>query len=87
VIVQGHENRGSEALRSRLRLAQGLLVTDSAVLFTYGAVSLLFVPGGANESYLSPGRLVYGVLPIILGLGSLVCAVWLASVPRGASAS
>ncbi len=60
-----------------MRVAQALLTTDGAVLFCYGAVSLLFVPGSPNEPYLSSGRLLYGVLPVVLGLGSFVCAVWL----------
>jgi hypothetical protein len=71
---------------SRIRIAQALLTTDGAVLFCYGAISLLFVPGSAGEPYLSSGRLLYGVLPAVLGLGSLACAVWLgfARPPAGA---
>jgi hypothetical protein len=37
---------------SRIRVAQGLLVTDGAVLFCYGALSLLFVPGLPGQPYL-----------------------------------
>ncbi len=71
---------------SRIRIAQALLTTDGAVLFCYGTISLLFVPGSASEPYLSSGRLLYGVLPAVLGLGSLTCAVWLgfARPPAGA---
>lgn len=72
-------------MKSRVRVAQGLLVTDGAVLLCYGVVSLLFVPGGLNESYLSSGRLLYGVVPTILGLGSLICAVWVGLASRGVS--
>lgn len=69
----------------RIRVVQGLLVTDGAVLSCYGAVSLLFVPGAPSEPYLSLSRLLYGVLPAVLGLGSLVCAVWLSVAPRAGS--
>ncbi len=60
-----------------MNIAQALLITDGAVLFCYGAVSLLLVPGAVHETYLSSGRLLYGVLPTALGLGSFACAVWL----------
>jgi hypothetical protein len=73
-------------VKSDLRIAQGLLVTDGAVLFCYGAVSLLFVSGAPRESYLSSGRLLYGVLPTVLGLGSLIVAVWLGFPSRRESA-
>jgi hypothetical protein len=72
-------------MTSRTRVAQGLLATDGAVLFCYGAVSLLFVPGAPSEGYLSWGRLLYGVLPTALGLGSVVCAVWLGFARREGS--
>lgn len=39
-------------MTSRIRVAQGLLVTDGAVLFCYGALSLLFVPGLPGQPYL-----------------------------------
>lgn len=39
-------------MTSRIRVAQGLLVTDAAVLFCYGALSLLFVPGLPGQPYL-----------------------------------
>ena len=64
-------------MMSRTRVAQAFLTTDGAVLFCYGAMSLLFVPGSPNEPYLSTSRMLYGVLPVALGLGSLICAVWL----------
>jgi len=60
-----------------MRIAQMMLILDAAVLFCYGLVSLLFVQGSVNEPYLSSGRLFYDVLPTVLGLGSLGCAVWL----------
>ena len=59
-----------------------LLTTDGAVLFVYGMVSLLLVPNGPQEPYLSTGRLLYGVLPAVLGLASGACALWLAFAPR-----
>jgi len=62
---------------SHMRVAQFFLTTDGAVLFCYGAMSLFFVAGAPGEPYLSSGRLLYGVLPTVLGLGSFVCAVWL----------
>lgn len=59
-----------------MKIAQAMLVTDGAVLFCYGAVSLLLVPVSAHEPYLSSGRLLYGVLPTALGVGfSHVCAL------------
>jgi hypothetical protein len=58
-----------------MRAAQALLTTDGAALFCYGAISLLLAPGSPGEAYVSSGRLLYGVLPIVLELGSLVCAV------------
>lgn len=64
-------------MMSRIGVAQTLLITDGAVLFCYGAISLLFVPGSAGEPYLSPGRWIHGALPAVLGLGSITCAVWL----------
>jgi hypothetical protein len=64
----------------RLRLAQVFLTTDGAVLLVYGMISLLFVPGSAHEPYLSSGRMLYGVLPAVLGLSSVACAIWLGSV-------
>ncbi len=69
-------------MTSRIRVAQGLLATDGAVLFCYGAVSLLFVPGAPNEAYLSSSRFLYGVVPTVLGLGSLICAVWVGFARR-----
>lgn len=65
-----------------MRIAQAMLVTDAAVLVVYGALSLLFVPGSANEPYWSSGRLLYGVLPAGLGLASAVTAIWLNSQKR-----
>lgn len=64
-------------MMSRMRVAQALLTTDGAILFCYGVVSLLFVPGSVGEPYLFSGRVLYGVLPAVVGLGSLACAVWL----------
>jgi hypothetical protein len=63
-------------------MTQVLLATDGAVLSCYETVSLLFVPGSIHEPYLSSGRLLYGVLPAVLGLASLVCVVW-ASLRKG----
>gem|GEM_PF-2170237 len=62
---------------SGIRIAQALLTTDGAFLFCYGALSLFMVPGPAGEPYLSYGRVFSGVLPAVLGLASLACAVWL----------
>ena len=62
---------------SRIRTAQAFLSIDGAVLFFYGIVSLLFAPGSPSEPYLSFGRVLYGVLPTALGLGSVGCAAWL----------
>lgn len=61
-----------------------LLGSDGVFLLLFGFSSLLFVPGSAGEPYLSNGRWLYGVLPSVLGVMSLGCAVW-ASVlrPRG----
>ena len=72
-------------MTARIRVAQSLLVTDGAVLFCYGLVSLLLVPGAPGEVYLSSSRLLYGVLPTVLGLASIVCAVWISSVRRAES--
>jgi hypothetical protein len=72
-------------MKSRTRVAQALLVTDAAVLFVYGLVSLLLTPGSPGEPYLSWGRMLYGVLPTALGLGSFGCAVWLALGRSGPS--
>lgn len=69
-------------MTSRIRVAQSLLATDGAVLFCYGLVSLLFVPGAPGETYLSSSRLLYGVLPTVLGLASIVCAVWVSLARR-----
>lgn len=77
---------GHTAMRSRTRLAQLFLTTDGAILFVYGMVSLLFVPGSAHEPYLSSGRMLYGVLPAILGLGSVASAIWLVFAPTRVSA-
>jgi hypothetical protein len=60
-----------------MKLAQVLLTTDGAVLFCYGVVSLFFVPGAVGEPYLSSGRVLYGVLPALLGLASVMCAIQL----------
>jgi hypothetical protein len=64
------------------RVAQAFLITDGAVLSCYGALSLLFLPPPPGEPYLSSGRLLYGVLPIVLGLASFVCALWLSALAR-----
>jgi fucose 4-O-acetylase-like acetyltransferase len=64
-------------MRSCTRVAQIVLTTDAAFLIWYGALSLFFTPGSVDEPYLSTGRVFYGVLPAVLGLGSAVCAVWL----------
>ena len=60
-----------------LRIAQGILVTDGAVLICYGIISLLFVPSPVGEPYLTISRVLYGVGPPVLGLVSASCAVWL----------
>jgi hypothetical protein len=65
-----------------MKIAQAMLVMDGAFLLCCGALSLLFVPGSAHEPYLSSGRWFYGVLPAALGLGSLVCALWLGLASR-----
>lgn len=64
-------------MNSRIRFAQAVLTTDGAFLLCYGAVSLLLAPGSAREPYFSSGRMFFGVLPALLGVGSLICAVWL----------
>lgn len=65
-----------------MRLAQSLLTTDGVVLLYYGALSLLLASGSPGEPYLSSGRLLHGVLPAALGLGSLACAVRLSLLER-----
>jgi len=69
-------------MKSGLRLAQALLASDGVLMVCYGLFSLLLVPGAVGESYLSPSRYFYGVLPNLLGLASLTCAIWLAFVQR-----
>jgi hypothetical protein len=68
---------GNGVYHEAMKIAQAMLVTDGVVLLCYGALSLLFVPGSVHEPYLSSGRVLYGVLPAALGVGSLVCAIWL----------
>lgn len=53
------------------------MTTDGAVLLCYSVVSLLLAPRALGEAYLASGRLLYGVLPTVLGLGSLICALLL----------
>jgi hypothetical protein len=60
-----------------MRVAQALLTTDGALLFCHGAISLLLVPSSPGQPYFFSGRMIHGVLPATLGLGSFVCAVWL----------
>jgi hypothetical protein len=68
-------------MKSRTRVVQIFLTTDAAFLLWYGALSLLFTPGSVYEPYLSSGRILYGVLPAALGLGSAACAVWIGFAP------
>ena len=68
-----------------MKAAQVILTTDGAVLCCYGAVSLLLVPGAAGDSYLSWGRLLYGALPVLLGVASLICAIRLGRARRTAN--
>jgi hypothetical protein len=61
-------------------MAMALLTTDAAVLVVYGAISMLMVPGAPGEAYLSSSLLFYGVLPVLLGVASLVGAVRLSRI-------
>jgi hypothetical protein len=64
-----------------MKIAQALLVSDSAALLCYGLSSLLFVQSAIGEGYWSMGRLLYGVLPTILGTASAAWAIWLSFRP------
>ena len=48
-----------------------------------GPTTLLLLPPGNNDSYWDRGRVVYGVLPTILGAGLIVLAGWLWSCGDG----
>jgi hypothetical protein len=53
-----------------------MLGIDGAVLLVYGAVELLLVPSGIQESYWSYGRFLWGFVPAILGVASVSYVVW-----------
>jgi hypothetical protein len=65
-----------------MKIALAMLLADGVVLLCYGVLSLLFVPASIQQPFFSLGRLLYGVLPAALGIGSLWCAIWLGFTRR-----
>ena len=49
----------------------------ACLCFYIGPTTLLFLPPGNEDVYWDSGRVVYGVLPTILGAGLVVLAGWL----------
>ena len=66
---------------SRVQVLQAVLTADGAVLLCHGAVSLFVVVAPPGEPYFSTSLVVFGVLPAILGVVSLACAVSLSFRP------
>jgi hypothetical protein len=46
-------------------------------LLYYGGVMLLLVPRAIGESYFATGRVLYGVLPVLLSAALLIVTGWL----------
>jgi hypothetical protein len=55
------------------------VITEALACFClyYGTGMLLLVPGDPAEHYLVWGRVVYGVVPVVLSLGLLILTGWL----------
>jgi hypothetical protein len=45
-------------------------------LVYYGAVMLFMVPGYPGEPYFAAGRVIYGCVPMTLGVGLFLLARW-----------
>ena len=61
----------------QMKILAALIVFAGCFLFYYGSVMLFFVPGYPGERYLSVGRIGFGVLPFLGGIGLFALALWI----------